>query len=123
MRSICDPSRADGRLVVEVTLYHAKAQPVGRFWHLSVQEIDRVTQAKTASQIPAMARDLVEVMTGETDFTIENEYVLPAEIAAHQLNAERMRRHELVTRQEAARELRMAVQLAAVGAILGVSHQ
>ena len=108
---------------MEVTLYHVKAQPVGRFWYLSVQEIHRVTRAKSVSQIPAMARDLVAVMTGQTDFTIEIEYVLPAEIAAHQLNAERMRTHELVTRQEAARELRMAVQLAAVGAILGVSHQ
>jgi DNA-directed RNA polymerase specialized sigma subunit len=117
--------------MVEMTRYHATASPVGRFWHIEVREIARATQARHASEIPAMARDLVEIMTGEANVDLEVEYVLPSEIEEHRRRAAALRREELRLRQEAARELRAAaaalrqqgLTLADVGTVLGVSHQ
>lgn len=114
-----------------MTTYHATAAPVGRFWHVEVREISRATQARHASEIPTMARELVEIMTGEANVDLEVEYVLPSEIEEHRRRAADLRRDELRLRQEAARELRAAaaalrqqgLTLADVGTVLGVSHQ
>ncbi|MDR3359134.1 MAG: hypothetical protein LBO20_00440 [Bifidobacteriaceae bacterium] len=112
-------------------MYKVIAEPVGRHWQVEIPEIDRATQARTAREIPVMARDLIDVMTGEANSQIEIEYVVPAVVSDHLSKARQARLRETEARAEAARELRAAAKalraqdlpLADVGAVLGVSHQ
>ena len=65
------------------TTYAVKAYPAGSAWHLEVPQVERVTQARHAREIEAMAKDLIEIMTGEEDPAIEVEFVLPTSIQRH----------------------------------------
>ncbi|MDR1430604.1 MAG: hypothetical protein LBI99_00600 [Propionibacteriaceae bacterium] len=112
-------------------MYLVTAEPVGRYWHVEVPALERVTQARNAREVPEMAKDLIEIMTGEQDAAIKVEYVVPAEVAEHLRNAAEARARESFARETAAKELRAAARalraerlsLADVGAVLGVSHQ
>lgn len=111
--------------------YMVTAEPDGRFWLLTVPAIDRVTQARNAKEIPAMAKDLIEIMTGEADAKIDVQFALPKSVRAHLANVERARALEGQSRRTAAAELRAAAQALRaqrlsyqdVGLVLGVSHQ
>ncbi|MDR1187183.1 MAG: hypothetical protein LBK95_06990 [Bifidobacteriaceae bacterium] len=112
-------------------MHRVTAEPVGRFWHVEVPAIDRATQARSAREIPVMAKDLIEIMTGESEPEIEVEYLVPAGVSDHLSRATEARRQEARARDNAAQELRAAARLlrdqhlslADVGAVLGVSHQ
>ena len=111
--------------------YSVTAEPDGRFWLLTVPAIDRVTQARNAKEIPTMAKDLIEIMTGEADAEIDVQFVLPESVLGHLANLERARALEEQSRRTAAAELRAAAQALRaqhlsyqdVGLVLGVSHQ
>jgi len=112
-------------------MYKVVAEPDGRFWLLTVPAIDRVTQARNTKEIPTMAKELIEIMTGDADAGIELKFVLPEPIRAHLTNVDSARAVEEQSRRTAALELRAAAQALRaqrlsyedVGVVLGVSHQ
>ena len=112
--------------------YTVIAKPVGRYWALEVPEVNRVTQARHAREITDMARDLIEIMTGEADPSLHIRYEVSDKLGAHLDALAVARREEATARQRAARELRAAARvlyddehlsLADTGAVLGVSYQ
>lgn len=78
-----------------------------------------------------MARDLIEVMTGDTDFELTVTFLLADSVRKHLERVEQARQAELTARATAALELRAAAKdLRArrlsykdVGILLSVSHQ
>ncbi len=112
-------------------IYEVTAEPDGRFWLLTVPAIDRVTQARNTKEIPTMAKELIEIMTGEANAVVEVRFALPESIRAHLANVDIARAAEEQSRRTAALELRAAAQALRaqrlsyedVGVVLGVSHQ
>ncbi|CAN5386248.1 hypothetical protein BH10ACT6_BH10ACT6_11610 [soil metagenome] len=115
--------------MVEV-IYEVTAELDGRFWHVVVPAIDRVTQARNVGEIEAMAKDLIEIMTGEAA-DVHIRLVLPEPIQQTLDQAAALRETEAESRQAAAQATRQAARmlrdqhltLSDVGAVLGVSHQ
>jgi DNA-directed RNA polymerase specialized sigma subunit len=116
--------------MVEMT-YQVVATPEGRgWWNLRVPQIERSTQARSVAEIPEMVKDLIEIMTGESDATIEVVYQTPG-LQDHLDRLAQARQAEDLARAQAAAELRAAAKtlrdqdltLKDVGAVLGVSHQ
>lgn len=109
--------------------YVVLAQPSGRYWAIEVPELGNVTQARNVPEIEVMARDLIEIMTDSTDFTMDIQLQLPPEVEQHRQRAAELRTEELRIRSEAAAELRTAARvlrqqglaLRDVGTLLGVS--
>lgn len=103
----------------------------GRVWLVRVPAIDRVTQARNAKEIPVMARELIQLVSGEGDPAIRVQIVPPASVRDHLTNVARYRTREDESRRRAAAELRAAArELRAqhlsyedVGTVLNVSHQ
>ncbi len=94
-------------------IYEVTAELEGRFWHVVVPAIDRVSQARNVGEIEVMAKDLIEIMTGEAA-DVHIRLVLPEPIQQTLAQATR----------QAARMLReQHLTLSDVGAVLGVSHQ
>ena len=114
------------------TVYQVVASPDGAYWHVEVPALSRVTQAKSAAGVAAMARDLIEIMTGETKAELVVDYQIPSSVRRHLDNVEAARTAEVQARREAAAELRAAARelrdsqhltLKDIGAVLGVSYQ
>ena len=114
------------------TVYQVAASPDDGYWHVEVPALNRVTQSKSAAEVTTMARDLVEIMTGETDAELVVDYQVAGSVREHLSNVKAARAAEAQARREAASELRAAAQelrhaqrltLKDIGAILGVSHQ
>lgn len=115
------------------TTYTVTAERVGQYWHLWVPAVDRATQARWASEVRAMAADLIESMTdlSSDEFEVEVEWVVPAEVRQHLDLAEQYRDQEAEARARAAHEARAAAKAlhasglgsSEVGAVLGVSRQ
>jgi hypothetical protein len=49
-------------------VYTAKCERAGRWWEITVPELDEVTQARTLDEVPATVADLV-ALTTDTDPT------------------------------------------------------
>lgn len=100
-------------------------------WHVHVVEIDRVTQARTVDEVEPMARDLVEIMTGEADAELDVRITLPEPVAERLAEVQRLRGVEAEARTAAARVLRDAalglkgrsMSVREIGKVLGISHQ
>lgn len=102
-------------------------------WHVHVVEIDRGTQARTVDEIDPMARDLIEIMTGETADTAELDVriELPDGVRERLAEVQRQRDIEATARAASARALRDAalglkgrsMSVREIGKVLGVSHQ
>lgn len=113
--------------------YEVHAERDGKYWLLKVPAIDRVTQARNAREIEAMARGLIAIMTEvEPDsFDIEVKYDLPATVGKHLAAAARLRDEAARANRDAALESRAAARelvdaglpLRDAAAVLGVSHQ
>lgn len=59
--------RKDGSLTEpEPVTYTAVCERVGRWWEITVPELDEVTQARSLDEVPATVADLVALMT-DTD--------------------------------------------------------
>jgi hypothetical protein len=110
--------------------YRTQVERDGQFWLIRVDGVG-TTQARHLREVTAMAIDLIEVMTGQTDVDADVAYELPATVAAHLNRARRLREQSAETQTEAAAEARAAArELAAagitmrdIGQLLGVSHQ
>ncbi len=113
--------------------YQVTAERVGKFWHVEVPELGRVTQARNLREIPEMAKDVISIMTGQDSENFELDVVttLPSRIAQHLAHAEQLRAQSSYAQSEAAREVRIAARelhsdgmpLRDVGKLLGVSYQ
>lgn len=113
--------------------YTALVSRDGKFWHIEVPKIDRVTQARNISEVDVMARDLIAIMTGlEPDsFELDVRIELPESVQAHLSEVERARGAEAEARSLAATELRAAaaelkdagLSVRELGSVLGVSYQ
>jgi hypothetical protein len=112
-------------------MYSVVAELSDRFWVLTVPAIQRSTQARFVGEIEAMARELIELMTGDTDAQLAVEFVLAPSVRAHLDRAAEARKAEEAARTLAASELRAAAKdlrsrrmsYKDVGAVLSVSHQ
>lgn len=116
-----------------MSTYTALVSRDGKFWHVEVPEIDRVTQARNISEVDDMARDLIAIMAGvEPDsFELDVRIQLPDSVRAHLSEVERARGAETEARSRAATELRAAaaelknagLSVRELGAVLGISYQ
>lgn len=110
--------------------YHVIARPGERYWILEIPGVG-FTQARATSGIDAMARDLIHVMTQETNFDISVEVRLPQSVQRHLDSAKRLHEQEARCRSQAASETRaaarelhgMGLALQQIGDVLGVSRQ
>lgn len=82
----------------------------GKFWHVEVPEIDRVTQACNITEVDEMARDLIAIMAGvePNSFELDVRIQLPESVRAHLSEVERARGAQAEARSHAATELRAA---------------
>ncbi|GAA1385041.1 hypothetical protein GCM10009613_16780 [Pseudonocardia kongjuensis] len=104
-----------------------------RGWHVEVPEIDRATQARTVAEIEVMARDLIEIMTGEdvAGLELDVHLALPAIVSERLAEVNRQRAAEAAARSAAARAAREAalglkdhgLSVREIGKVLGVSRQ
>ena len=116
-----------------MSTYTALVSRDGKFWHVEVPEIDRVTQARNINEVDDMARDLIAIMAGvEPDsFELDVRIQLPDSVRAHLSEVERARGAETEARSHAAAELRAAaaelknagLSVRELGAVLGISYQ
>lgn len=120
-------------MVAEVNTYAVHvSREGGKYWHIHIPDVDRVTQARSVDEIDVMARDLVAIMLGVApdSFDLDLRLELPG-FAAHMERARQLRERELEIRNEAAGEWRAAaialrdagVPLRDLGKLLGVSYQ
>ncbi|GIG21760.1 hypothetical protein Cch01nite_24840 [Cellulomonas chitinilytica] len=117
------------------TTYTATAVREGRWWTITVPDVDGVTQARRLADAPTMARELVAVTLAVPLDTVEVALAVArvdgldvgAEldaIRAEREQAAALERDASQRAQRLARDLAAAdVTLRDVGAILGVSHQ
>ncbi|WEV69702.1 hypothetical protein OZX73_02135 [Bifidobacterium sp. ESL0775] len=121
---------AYGNKTVHQASYSVTVEPDEKYWILTIPGVG-VTQARTLSEVDTMARDLIEIMTGDRDFAIKQEMRFPEEVEAH---LEAMKRYREQSRQAnalAARESRKAAKglrkvgltLRQIGQALGISYQ
>lgn len=113
--------------------YRVRAEREGKFWLLTVPELEIMTQARRLTEADEMARDLIatwlEVAPGS--FTIELDVALPDELAQRRDHARQLREEGDRLRDQAAEELRAVVREAheaglsvrELAVVLGVSHQ
>lgn len=110
--------------------YPVIVRPGEKYWILDIPGIG-FTQARTTPEIEIMARDLIQVMTQETDFDIAVDMRIPQSVQQHLDNARKLHEQEAQCRSQAARETRaaarelhgMGLALQQIGDILGVSRQ
>ena len=83
-----------------MSTYTALVSRDGKFWHIDVPEIDRVTQARTINEVDDMARDLITIMTGlePGSFELDVRIQLPDSVRAHLSEVERARDAEAEAR-------------------------
>jgi hypothetical protein len=120
-------------MVAELKTFRAEVSRDGRFWLIRIPELDRSTQALRYKDVPAMANDLVEIMTGlgTDDYNLHIEVRLPADVQNRLARAEVLREEAKRKNSEAASESRAAVrELLAkglsqreAGELLGMSFQ
>jgi propanediol dehydratase small subunit len=102
-------------------------------WAIKVDGLRGATQAKSAREIDAMARDFIAELTGVTAsrVKVETEIELPSKVKSALDKAEKLRIESDLARKAAAQEYRLAAQLLKdegmtvrdIGAALGVAFQ
>lgn len=120
-------------MVAQVKTYRAEVSRDGRFWAIYVPAIDRHTQARRYKEIPIMANDLIEIMTGlgPEEFELHIEMRLPSDVQDHLTRSEKLRAEAERKNSEAAKEKRAAVRALLAqglsqreaGELLGMSFQ
>lgn len=108
--------------------YRVEAQPDGKYWCVEVPAIGRATMATSVKDIDVMAKDLIEVMTGEKDPAIDVAFVnLPDEVAESlrlKAEAERIEAEARDKQRQAVLSLHgMGMPFREIGALLGISYQ
>lgn len=112
--------------------YRATVTRDGRFWLVQIDGVGS-TQARHLRELDEMAKDLIELMTGDdpTEFDVEYDIRLPVEVQKHLERSEELRAASAESQAAAAAEVRIAarqlheqgINLRDVGKVLGVSHQ
>lgn len=115
------------------TTYNVVVQRDGRFWFIDVPLINRSTQARWASEVEPMARDLIATMTDldMDQVDIDVEWVLPGDAERHLERAKELRLTAAGANAQAADESRLAARAlhdlglgsTEIGVVLGVSRQ
>lgn len=116
-----------------MTVYRAKAERSGRFWHIEVPEIDRVTQARYASEVASMARELITLHLdlAMADVDVDVEWLLPGAAGEHLARSAQLREQAAKANSASAREARQAARVlhdagfgsTEIGTVMGVSRQ
>ncbi|WEV72752.1 hypothetical protein [Bifidobacterium sp. ESL0790] len=124
---------AYGKPTVHQASYHVVVQPGEKYWVLTIPSLGDVaiTQARTLSEVDTMARDLIEIITGDYDFVLTQEMKFPEEVEAHLEAMKRYREQSKEANAAAARESRKAARglhqigltLRQIGQALGISYQ
>lgn len=119
--------------MVEVNTYRVRATRDGRFWLLTVPELEIVTQARRLTEADEMARDLIATWLDVDPDTvaIDLDVVLPGNLAKRRERVQRLREQSDRLREQATEELRSVVRDAhqagltvrELAVALGVSHQ
>lgn len=112
-------------------MYRVDVSREGKYWHIRVPEVERSTQARRYSEIEDMARDLIEIMTGDSNPSLSIRVQLPEEARSHWTAAERLRDESDRAKSQAAKESRLAVRAlidsgmsqGEAGRVLGLSKQ
>lgn len=116
---------------MEVTSYTVTVERDQDAWTVHVAEIDRVTQARTLSEVDEMARDLIDIMVGDTAPDLDVHIQVPEVAQAHLATVRQRSADEEQARTDAAKARRDAalalkaqgLSMRDIGAVLGVSHQ
>lgn len=110
----------------------------GKWWHVYVPELDRVTQGRTLADADEMARDLICIVAEDRGIHLDPDSIelrrtvrLPDGVVSHLRHADELREQARQTQQAAldeqsaaVRELRKSgVSLRDAGTALGLSHQ
>ena len=108
--------------------YHVQATPEGKYWAITIPEINRSTMATSIHNIDDMATDLIDIMTGEKNPEYTVEFLgLPEEVQASlQAKHEAQLAHERAQKTQHAAIVRlqtMGLSLRDIGRILGLSYQ
>lgn len=113
--------------------YRVRAEREGRFWLLTVPELNIMTQARRLTEADEMARDLIATWLDMVpdSFAIDLDVALPDELAERRDRARQLREEADRLRDRAAEELRLVVRDAHAAGLsvrelavaLGVSHQ
>ncbi|WP_405217012.1 hypothetical protein [Agrococcus sp. Ld7] len=62
--------------------YHADVTRDGRWWTVTVRELDHVTQALKLAEVETMTRDLIRLVTDTDDFELVTHVELPPDVVA-----------------------------------------
>jgi hypothetical protein len=113
--------------------YRVQAVREGKFWLLTVPDLDVMTQARRLTEAEEMARDLIATWleVAPDSFAIDLDVALPDELTQRRDRARQLREEADRLRDEAADELRVVVREAHASGMsvrelavaLGVSHQ
>ncbi|MBQ1600523.1 hypothetical protein PG102015_0206 [Bifidobacterium pseudolongum subsp. globosum] len=108
-------------------IYRVEIEPDGKYWNISVPQIQRVTQARTLGEVESMAKDLISIMTEEPDPQIEVQMHLPSQVEeALRLKIE-AKEAEWRAHQSMVGAVRLlhdeGVPYREIGQIMGISHQ
>lgn len=110
----------------------------GKWWHVYVPELDRVTQGRTLAEADEMARDLIVLVEEDRGVPLDPDSIelhqrvqLPDGVVSHLRQADELREQARQTQQAALNEQSAAVQelrksgvsLRDAGTALGLSHQ
>lgn len=120
-------------MVASVKTYQVEVSRDGKFWFIEVPEISRATQALRYKDVPVMANELIEIMSGLTSEEYDLQLIvrLPDAVNDHLARAEVLREEAAKNKAAAAAESRAAVrELLAqgisqreAGELLGLSFQ
>ncbi|PLS30059.1 hypothetical protein Uis1B_2110 [Bifidobacterium margollesii] len=107
--------------------YTVDVTPDGKYWCIDVPAVKRVTMATSIKEIDVMAKDLIEIMTGEKDPAINVVMHLPEAVEESirlRKAAEQAAERSRAKQREAVLSLHgMGMPFREIGALLGISHQ
>lgn len=114
-----------------MSTYTARCERVGKWWEVTVPELDEVTQAKRLAQVPQTVADLARLMRGDTNAEVTVEINAPDDVTAKVDEARRLRkeadaaaaRSVALSRDVARRLHEQGVAVRDIGEILGLSYQ
>ncbi|WEV73695.1 hypothetical protein OZX74_07270 [Bifidobacterium sp. ESL0798] len=121
---------AYGNKTVHKESYPVIVEADEKYWFLTIPGVG-ATQARTLSEVDTMARDLIEIMTGDRNFAIKQEMKFPEEVEAHLEAMKRYREQSKEANTLAAQESRKAAKglrqvgltMRQIGQALGISYQ
>ena len=113
--------------------YAVEAVRKGKFWMVSIPDLEGLTQARTFSDIPTMAQEWIELTTESANFTIRLQVGSVAgssiDIALDRIKIakQQAKKHEAEATNVATALARVlhgeSVPMREIAAVMGISHQ